>query len=121
MLGIWKPELRIQILINCFLGYCRNTAFGERGQKEESTQTSVSLSKWGCMVGRCGALEEVWVGGSALCSVKTDVPALMRFIFESGKILHCIINSFSSFLGEISILIYWYTSSRYTCSSVRTD
>ena len=49
-------------------------------------------------------------GGSALCSVKTGVPALMRLIFESGKILHCIINDFSSFLGEIYPLHILHTS-----------
>lgn len=58
-----------------------------------------------------------------MLSEDRDVPALMRFIFESGKILHCIINSFSSFLGEIYPLTYiaYQQHSRYTCSSVRTD
>ena len=34
----------------------------------------------------------------ALCSVETKVIVLRRLTFELGKILHCIVTAFSSFL-----------------------
>lgn len=59
------------ILINCFLGCCRNTAWGERS--ERGKHRHLCPSQVGLYGGRMWTWSEVWVGEPALCSVKTEM------------------------------------------------